>query len=109
MKFSLKGYIRYVRKQHVHVQRLHALFFAGGICLLLGIAILYTGYGYWHEEYSKDQQLYLEKQNENNYIGAVSPLERMAELFKEGKDRLSNITSSFGGGSTYQRNATSTP
>lgn len=90
MKLSLKGYIRYLRRQHVHVQRIHAAVFAGIICALVASAILYSQYGFWHEEFDRSALV----TDENRYIGKVSPLERLSQLIGEGKTRLHSISTS---------------
>ena len=50
MKLSWAGYVRYLRRQSVHVQHMHGLVFAGVITGVLVSFVLYTQYGFFHEE-----------------------------------------------------------
>lgn len=63
--FTLKHYLRHVRRQNKHIQHLHAVAFAGIITALIAGFILYTDYGFWHETYRSDDLLVeLEEQKE---------------------------------------------
>lgn len=55
--FTLKHYLRHVRRQNKHIQHLHALAFAGIITALIAGVILYADYGFWHETYRSDDLL----------------------------------------------------
>lgn len=55
--FTLKHYLRHVRKQSKHIQHLHAIAFAGTITALIAGVILYADYGFWHETYRSDDLL----------------------------------------------------
>jgi hypothetical protein len=55
MKLSWAGYVRYLRKQSVHVQHMHGLVFAGVITGVLVSFVLYTQYGFFHEQYTREE------------------------------------------------------
>ena len=109
MKLSFKSYIRYLRKQHVHVQRVHATIFAGVVCLLVGSAILYAEYGYWHTTYIRQEEI----AQEDSTVLTESPLATLSRLLKEGKERFLGVTSTLKpvleNQGTFDRNATTTP
>ena len=88
--FTLKYYLRYVRRQSKHVQHIHALVFAGTITGLIAVFILYTDYGCWHETYVADDLLVGEEAK------MESPSESMADFFREAKERFGSIGKASG-------------
>lgn len=54
--FTIRHYIRYMRRQGKHVQHVHAAVFAGVITALIAGFILYTDYGFWHETYIREDE-----------------------------------------------------
>lgn len=106
MKFSLKSYVRHVRKQNPHIQRVHAVVFAGTITALLGAAILYTQYGFWHNSYERSDEKIVQ---ETVQAEVGSPAEIFGRLFAESKVRFKHAISSIdpltGEGETFDRNA----
>jgi len=110
MKFSIKTYIRHVRRQKPHIQQLHAALFAGTITLILALLILYLEYGYWHTSYNRSY--HASSTNNDETVLTETPSQTIARLWGEGKDRLIGIQSSFhpltGGGTTFDRSATNT-
>ena len=89
-KFTLKDYIRFMRKQNKHMQHVHAIAFAGIITALITSIILYTDYGFWHETYQA-----------NDSLGVVdpaapvrSPTQSIGTLLAEVKDHFKNMGSS---------------
>ena len=53
--FTLRHYLRYVRRQNKHIQHIHGFAFAGIITALIASFILYTDYGFWHETYRRQE------------------------------------------------------
>ncbi len=88
MKLSLKGYLRFLRRQHVNIQHAHAFFFAFVITMFVAISILYFDYGFFRTKYDKSIVILEEKIEEEQL---ESPGEAMGNFFKEAKDRISNI------------------
>ena len=111
MKVSLKGYIRYLRKQHMHIQRVHAAVLAGIICFVLGSAILYAQYGFWHTTYVRGEDAV--ENSKDSTVLTESPFETLSRLIKEGKGRFSGVTDTLkpftGGQITFDRNGTTKP
>ena len=91
MKLSFKSYVRYLRKQRVHIQHIHALTFSGIICFLLGVIILYYQYGFWHAEYVREEKV----KKEDTTVLTESPVDAFSQLVKEGSKRFSETMSSF--------------
>lgn len=87
--FTLRHYLRHVRKQNKHVQHVHAFAFAGIITALIAGFILYTDYGFWHETYRSEDSLVAE----NPPAEPVSPSTSFSSFFKEAKTRFDNIGS----------------
>jgi hypothetical protein len=112
MKLSFKGYIRYLRRQHVHIQRIHAGFFAGAICAVLASFILYSQYGFWHASYSREEEL-VKQDLQDKTIRMESPFQSLSRLVEEGKLRFSGVTETLKpfmeSEVTFDRNATTTP
>lgn len=91
MRWTIQHYIHFLRRQHVHIQHIHALVFAGVITSILAFLVLYFEYGFFHEKYSKQQVVFDEKIKEKANEKIESPTEMIFNLFKEGKERFSNI------------------
>ncbi len=89
--FTLKHYIRYVRRQNKHLQHMHAFVFAGTITGLLATFIMYTDYGFWHERYDSDEVIAAKKEAE---VKLASPGATFTDFFSEAKVRLSAIGTS---------------
>ena len=88
MKWTVQGYVRFLRRSHVHLQHVHAFVFAFAITIALASLILYYGYGFWHQKYDKEQVL-VEQKIQNEKI--ESPTDMFSSFVKEAKDRVSNI------------------
>lgn len=105
MKLSLRSYIRHVRKQGEHVQRFHAIIFAGTITLLLAALILYAQYGFWHTVYDSKEVVIREEEP----VAFGSPLETFSRLLAEGKTRfreaLRTTSPLTGEGETFDRSS----
>lgn len=103
--FTLRHYIRHVRRQSKHVQHVHAVVFAGTITALIALVILYTEYGFWHETYRAEDSIATE---ETTTFNPESPGRSLLEFFKEAKDRFSAIGSEgslLEGKETYTKEA----
>lgn len=91
--FTLKRYLKYVRKQNKHIQHVHAIGFAGIITALITAVILYTDYGFWHETYvAEDAIVATETQ-----APILSPMESLGQFFTEAKSRFTGIGSTTEG------------
>jgi hypothetical protein len=71
----------------VSIQRIHATFFAGGLTILIGSAILYTQYGFWHDTYVRKEVI-----EEQTVKQIETPFQTLTRLLSEGKDRFSRVT-----------------
>jgi hypothetical protein len=85
-KFTIEHYIRYMRRQSKHMQHVHAFAFAGIITSLIAIFILYTDYGFWHEQYKSDDILAGEQASQME-----SPAKAFSSFFSEAKMRFGSI------------------
>jgi hypothetical protein len=105
--FTIEHYIRYVRRQSKHMQHMHAFAFAGIVTGLIAIFILYTDYGFWHEQYRSDDIVAAQ----NAQI--QSPGAAVASFFSEAKSRFGSIRSSsstlFTGTETYVKDEPEKP
>lgn len=90
--FSLRHYIVVLRRQSLHVQHIAAALFAGGVTLLLGVAILYFEYGFWHDRYdSREQETITVHEEPDPIIEVRSPKDMLTSFAKEAVVRLRDI------------------
>lgn len=87
--FTLRHYIRYMRKQNKHIQHLHAIAFAGVITALITGFLMYTEYGFWHERYVAEEVL----TTTSPLLEAESPSQSLGRFFMEARDRFGSIGS----------------
>lgn len=85
-KFSISHYVKYMKRQSVHIQHVHAIAFAGIITALLTGVILYTDYGFWHETYVAEDVTQMVADTDNDRVSWGS-------FFTEAKVRFSQIGS----------------
>lgn len=86
-KLTIRHYIRYIRKQSVHIQHVHAFGFAGVITSLIAAFILYTEYGFWHETYRSDDALEVVQGS----VSGESESRSWGEFLSEAKARFNEI------------------
>lgn len=91
--FTLRRYLRYIRKQNDHIQHVHAFAFAGILTSLIAGFILYTEYGFWHERYVADDGLEVVETS----FTPESPSESISSFWAEAKERFSWIGKPDGG------------
>lgn len=108
-KLSYRGYVRHLRRQNIHIQRLHALVFASVITGMTAFLILYYDYGFFHD-------VYVQKNNDLESVETVSapsPTETFSTFMSEAKKRFSGMGESSAdlleGKETYINTSTSTP
>lgn len=89
--FTIRHYIRHVRKQSKHIQHVHAFVFAAVITGAIAAVILYTDYGFWHETYRADDIVVTEAP-----FDPESPGESMFKFWQEAKERFGSIGDSEG-------------
>lgn len=101
--FTLRHYLRHVRRQNKHVQHVHAFAFAGIVTSIIAGFILYTDYVFWHERYVAEDALVVEKQ----VFDPESPSESLGSFFAEVKSRFETIgdsgTGMLEGKETYKK------
>lgn len=85
--FTLRYYLRHVRKQNKHIQHVHAIAFAGIITALIAGVILYAEYGFWHETYVAEDALVVTNTNTLDESSGYS----WGSFFAEAKERFGNI------------------
>jgi hypothetical protein len=85
--FTLRHYIRYMRKQSKHMQHLHAIAFAGGITVVIAMFLMYTEYGFWHERYVAEEVV----ATSTMPFEAESPSQSLGRFFKEARERFGSI------------------
>ncbi len=105
-KFSYKGYVRHLRRQNIHIQRLHAVVFASVITGMTAFLILYYDYGFFHD-------VYVQKNTDTEVTeSAPSPTDTFSNLMTEARKRFGSIGASgadlLEGTDTYINNSTST-
>lgn len=90
MRFSYKAYVKYLRRQSVYMQQLHALVFASVITFMVAFLILYYDYGYFHDIYVQKDDTIEVVQTEK----APSPTEALSGFITEAKSRFGAIGAS---------------
>jgi hypothetical protein len=88
--FTLRHYIRYMKRQNKHIQHMHAAVFAGAVTALIAFFILYTDYGFWHETYRSSDALVA---TDPSYI-AESPTQSLGSFWQEAREQFGKIGSS---------------
>lgn len=108
-RLSYKGYVLYLRKQNIHIQRLHAIVFASVITGMTAFLILYYDYGFFHD-------VYVQKDADMQVITGAdvsSQTDTLAGFFSEAKKRFSAIGAGSAGilqgKDTYINNSSTTP
>jgi hypothetical protein len=91
--FTLRHYIRHVRRQSKHVQHVHAFVFAAFITGSIAALILHTQYGFWRQTY------YVEKPatEEQVVFDPESPGRSFADFWQEARTRFGSIGASGSG------------
>ncbi len=87
--FTVRHYIRYVKRQNKHIQHLHGFAFAGLITALIAAVILYTDYGFWHETYIAEDALV---SGDPEYV-SESPGQSLGRFWGEAKEQFGRIGS----------------
>jgi hypothetical protein len=85
-KLSYKGYVRYLRKQSIYMQQLHALVFAATITGVTAFLILYYDYGFFHDVYIQKSA-----SAEEQTADIPSPMEAFTSFLSEAKGRFESI------------------
>jgi hypothetical protein len=91
---SLKAYIRYLRKQPIHIQHVHTLILSSAVTFLVAVAILYFDYGFWHEKYNRKDDLIVDSSLFSSTSTLKSPNEVLSNFWDEAKRRMSDIGTS---------------
>lgn len=94
MKLSWAGYVRYLRKQSVHVQHMHGLVFAGVITGVLVSFVLYTQYGFFHEQYTREETSLVTATSTIPHTIPQSPSGVLESFILEGSARLRAVFTS---------------
>jgi hypothetical protein len=84
--FSLRHYIRYMRRQSKHLQHVHAFVFALVITAIMASFILYTDYGFWHERYVAEGI-----SSDDVSFEPESPMQSLSHFWQEAKERFSSL------------------
>jgi hypothetical protein len=88
--FTLRHYLRYVKRQNKHIQHIHGFVFAGIITSLIAFVILYTDYGFWHETYiAEDSQIAA-----NQAYISESPSQSLGRFWNDAKEQFNRVGSS---------------
>jgi hypothetical protein len=89
------------------MQHLYAILFAGCITGLIAMVILYFDYGFWHERYTRAEDIVEVHTTGDPMVTVQSPGEMIGGFFREASDKLKNInvssTSLLEGKDTYSR------
>lgn len=93
-KFSYKNYVRYLRRQSLYVQEIHALVFAASITLVVAGCILYYDYGFWHDVYVRTEGMdvvTVDTVKQEALLSDESPGEMISGFFSEAKTRFGSL------------------
>ncbi len=99
MHWTIKKYIKYLRRQHIHIQEMHAFVFAISITAVISFFVLYTQYGFWHPRYDRLQDNFTDTNNTNTDTNTIAnqeqkpeaPGEMLSRFFGEAKTKFSNL------------------
>jgi hypothetical protein len=86
---SLANYIAFLRRQSKHMQHVYALTIAGVITAGIASVILYVDYGFWHEQYKREDTLSIVE--DKSVEVSESPSEMMSKFFQEAKVQIQSI------------------
>jgi hypothetical protein len=87
--FTLRHYIRFVKRQNKHIQHIHGFVFAGIITALIAFVILYTDYGFWHETYIAED----ERPQANEAYVSESPSQALSRFWNDAKEQFGHVGS----------------
>jgi hypothetical protein len=75
------------------MQHVYAAFFAGAITVVLAAIILYVDYGFWHEQYQREETLSVTSDSiqEDESEDALSPGDMIGSFFKDAASKLESI------------------
>lgn len=95
------------------MQHLYALSFSGVITVLLAISILYFDYGFWHERYSRSEELVPATLEQAKPVTeTASPGSMIGGFFREASDRAKAVKANtprfLEGKETYTKDSAST-
>lgn len=103
----MKNYIKYMRRQGKHIQRMHAFIFAGTITFSIAAVVLYYDYGFWHDRYSRNEGSLTVTSTTTMH---ETPSEALSRFFGEAKNQFTTIkkpsVSIFEGKETYSKSST---
>lgn len=91
----LGSYIRHLRRQSVHNQRIHAFSISGVITIIITVLWLHFYYGFWS---SVDQEVYVDNQSyevRELTDGSSSPTKVLGNFFDEAKRRMNEVSFDF--------------
>ena len=110
------GYIRHLRKQSAHNQRIHAFSISGLVTIILTMFWLHFHYGFWssgnQDVYSQNQTYEVRElsgsggsSTENDAL--ANPITVLKDFFKNAKERIDNVPLDFSsvisGTKTFER------
>ena len=89
------------------MQHVYAIVFSGAITVFIASVILYVDYGFWHEKYSRDDDLIVVEAQKEDKESTESPSEMISSFFNEAKVQFSKINttgrSAFDGKEVYKK------
>jgi hypothetical protein len=88
--FDVKHWLAFLRRQPKHMQHVYAVVFSAVITSLLASIILYYDYGFWHERYSRDDGLVVQKP-QGEVVKTQSPGELLGGFLQEAKEKMNSI------------------
>lgn len=73
------------------MQHVYAITFAGIITASIASLILYVDYGFWHERYSRGDEVVVSDVKDVEKQATESPSEMVSSFFGEAKEQFSKI------------------
>jgi len=92
--FSIRHYIRVLKRKPVHVQHVAALTVAGVFTAILALLILYFDYGFFNDSYSRGED---SKDTAIRASTTESPASMFGSFFREAQERFQSIPKATNG------------
>lgn len=89
------------------MQHVYAITFAAIITTIIASGILYVDYGFWHERYSRGDEVLVSELKNREAEVTESPSQMISSFFSEAKEQLGTINTTgravFDGKEVYRK------
>lgn len=92
--FSLKNHIAFLRRQPEQIQHIYVGLFSAAITGLIAAAILYYDYGFWRDQYRRDENTLTVIANPKESIVVQSPGDMFQGFLQEAGEKFKTLGAS---------------